>query len=160
MNREFSLRREFRCPAFLIFHLLSVVFVSAVQAGSVPDYVAVNLRTGEQIKLSQHFRNDVLLIVHIPMDCEGKNQFQGLQKLYQRYRDKGFVVLGLLTNGFGPKGPNKAEHFLSDCIEKYQFSFPVGLLENQQSGQGDDVRFFSGSGKCQASLQKVISVNI
>jgi glutathione peroxidase len=65
---------------------------------SVLDHKFANLMD-EPVSLCQ-FREKVLLIVNTASECGYTPQYEGLEKLYRRYRDKGFVVLGFPANDF------------------------------------------------------------
>ena len=70
---------------------------------SVLDHKFVNLQD-EQVALCQ-FSGKVLLIVNTASECGYTPQYEGLEKLYRRYRDKGFVILGFPANDFGGQEP-------------------------------------------------------
>src|SRR3972149_1994143 len=58
----------------------------------------------EPVSLCQ-FRGKVLLIVNTASECGYTPQYEGLERLYRRYRDKGFAVLGFPANDFGGQEP-------------------------------------------------------
>ncbi len=140
MNREFSLKWRLNLHAFMVFSLAFFCISLFVQADSRPNYSAKDVRTHSTVNFNDRFNNEVLLIVNVPMDCKGKGQFLGLQKLYQRYRDKGFSVIGLITNEFRPQIYTEMEPFLEECKKRYQVSFPL-FLSNGLSGVSDDPLF-------------------
>ncbi|MEJ7215179.1 redoxin domain-containing protein, partial [Staphylococcus epidermidis] len=59
---------------------------------TIYDFV-VQKNNGENYKLEQ-YKGDVMLIVNTASECGFTPQFEGLQKLYDEYKDKGFVILG------------------------------------------------------------------
>ncbi|MRI35037.1 hypothetical protein EOPP23_18840 [Endozoicomonas sp. OPT23] len=125
MNREFSPKA---CFAVLFCAITLLALPDSARpslAGTMPNYSAENIRTGTVVDIKNSFKGQVLLIVNVPMDCKGKNQFVGLQKLYQRYRDRGFVVIGLVSNQFRPQLYADKQHFLEDCRKRYKLSFPM-----------------------------------
>ena len=83
-----------------------------------------NLLDGTEISLGD-YRGKVLLIVNTASRCGFTPQYQGLEKLYQRYRERGLVVLGFPCNQFGAQEPGNAEDIGSFCQLNYEVSFPM-----------------------------------
>jgi glutathione peroxidase len=71
------------------------------------------------------FRGKVLLIVNTASECGYTPQYEGLEKLYRRYRDKGFVVLGFPANDFGGQEPGSNKEIEQFCRVNYGITFPV-----------------------------------
>ena len=78
----------------------------------------------EPVSLCQ-FRGKVLLIVNTASECGYTPQYDGLEKLYRRYRDKGFVVLGFPANDFGAQEPGSNKEIARFCRVNYGITFPV-----------------------------------
>ena len=78
----------------------------------------------EPISLCQ-FSGKVLLIVNTASECGYTPQYDGLEKLYRRYRDKGFVVLGFPANDFGGQEPGSNKEIAQFCRINYGITFPV-----------------------------------
>lgn len=66
-----------------------------------------------------------MLIVNTPAYCKGEKQFDGLQALYQRYRDKGFTVLGFPSTDFKERERVGEQALLDECRKYYRVSFPM-----------------------------------
>lgn len=92
-------------------------------ATSVHDFSAEALGGGE-VKLSD-YAGKVLLIVNTASECGFTPQYEGLQKLYQEYEDKGLVVLGFPCNQFGGQEPGSSEEIASFCKANYGVTFPM-----------------------------------
>jgi len=75
------------------------------------------------------FRNKVVLLVNTASFCGYTGQYEGLQKLWTRYRGKGFVILGVPANDFGAQEPGSNEKIKAFCEQNYGVDFP--LLEKQ-----------------------------
>ena len=75
------------------------------------------------------FQNKVVLLVNTASFCGYTGQYEDLQKLWARYRDKGLVVLGVPANDFGAQEPGSNEAIKSFCELNYGVDFP--LLEKQ-----------------------------
>ena len=71
------------------------------------------------------FNGKVLLIVNVASRCGFTGQYEGLQSLYERYKDQGLVVLGFPCNQFGHQEPDAEEAILQFCQSRYQVNFPM-----------------------------------
>ncbi len=80
--------------------------------------------TGSEVDLQQ-YTGKVLLVVNTASRCGHTPQYGGLEQLYQKYKDKGFVVLGFPSNDFGGQEPGSNEEIASFCSSKFDVSFPM-----------------------------------
>src|SRR5690349_2311611 len=81
------------------------------------DHKFANL-IDEPVSLCQ-FSGKVLLIVNTASECGYTPQYDGLEKLYRRYREKGFVVLGFPSNDFGGQEPGSNKEIAQFCQVNY-----------------------------------------
>jgi glutathione peroxidase len=97
----------------------------AVQAGagSFHDLQAVGL-DGQPVELSR-YRGRVLLVVNTASQCGFTPQYEGLEALYQKYRDRGLVVLGFPCNDFGGQEPGAAQQIHEFCSTRFRVTFPL-----------------------------------
>ena len=79
---------------------------------------------GTQTDLSA-YSGQVLLIVNTASACGYTPQYQGLQALYQRFKDQGFAVLGFPCNQFGSQEPGTADEIQDFCEKKFSVTFPL-----------------------------------
>jgi glutathione peroxidase len=79
---------------------------------------------GQELSLST-YDGKVLLIVNTASKCMFTNQFKELQELYDRYKDKGFSVLGFPTNQFGEQEPGTNQEINQFCEINYGVTFPM-----------------------------------
>ena len=86
--------------------------------------IAVKTITGKEIQLSE-YQGKVLLIVNTASKCGFTPQFESLQKLYDKYFDKGFSVLGFPCNQFGEQDPGSDAEIQSFCSLNYGVTFPM-----------------------------------
>ncbi|HSP57784.1 MAG TPA: glutathione peroxidase [Halomonas sp.] len=70
-------------------------------------------------------RGQVLLIVNVASRCGFTPQLRELERLYRRYRDRGFMVIGFPCNQFARQSPESALDFCTLSAREYQVSFPL-----------------------------------
>ena len=80
-------------------------------------------RLGEEHSMSE-YRGKTLLIVNTATGCGFTPQYEGLEKLYRKYKDKGFEILDFPCNQFGKQAPGTGEEIHEFCQLKYDTSFP------------------------------------
>jgi len=71
------------------------------------------------------YRSKTLLIVNVASKCGFTPQYKGLQALYNKFKDRGFVVLGFPCNQFGHQEPGDAEEIEQFCTRNYSITFPL-----------------------------------
>ena len=79
---------------------------------------------GDQLNLSE-FRGKTLLIVNVASKCGFTKQYADLQKLYELYVDKGFVVIGIPSNQFGGQEPSSESEIKDFCETNFNITFPM-----------------------------------
>ena len=79
---------------------------------------------GKRVKLAQH-KGKVLLIVNTASRCGFTPQFDGLEALWQAYKDQGLVVLGFPSNEFGNQDPGSNDEIAEFCRMNFGVSFPM-----------------------------------
>jgi glutathione peroxidase len=80
--------------------------------------------TGDKIPLNR-YENQVMLIVNTASKCGFTPQYEGLEALYAKYKDKGLVVLGFPCNQFGGQEPGSESEIAEFCQLNYGVSFPM-----------------------------------
>lgn len=79
---------------------------------------------GRPVPLNQ-YKGKVLLIVNTATQCGFTPQLEGLEKLYQKYKSKGLVVMGFPTNQFAKQEPGDNDHIAQVCQINYGVTFPM-----------------------------------
>ncbi|NLY81545.1 MAG: glutathione peroxidase [Clostridiales bacterium] len=79
---------------------------------------------GDSVKLSS-LEGKVLLIVNTASKCGFTPQFQGLEELYEKYKDKGLMILGFPCNQFKNQDPGDNKEILDFCQLNYGVTFPM-----------------------------------
>jgi glutathione peroxidase len=87
------------------------------------DFSAQTL-DGKPVPLIEH-RGKVLLIVNTASKCGFTPQYEGLEALHRKYKDRGLVILGFPCNQFGAQEPGDADEIANFCSLTYDVSFPM-----------------------------------
>lgn len=80
--------------------------------------------TGQEIDLAQ-YKGKVLLVVNVASKCGLTPQYEDLEALYERYQDKGLVVLAFPCNQFGGQEPGSNAQIAEFCSATYKVKFPL-----------------------------------
>ena len=94
-----------------------------VNAASVYDFTLKDI-DGNDVKLDK-YKGSVVMLVNTASRCGYTPQYEGLQKIYDKYKDKGFVVLGFPANNFMGQEPGTEKEIKEFCTLKYKVSFPM-----------------------------------
>ncbi|EFM25078.1 glutathione peroxidase [Peptoniphilus duerdenii] len=86
------------------------------------DYI-VKDNEGRDISLKD-FEGKVLLIVNTATKCGFTPQYEGLEALYEKYKDRGFVILDFPCNQFGGQAPGNSDEIKSFCSLNFGTTFP------------------------------------
>ncbi|MBK7706299.1 MAG: glutathione peroxidase [Acidobacteria bacterium] len=108
--------------AVYAFSLRTVPAVPPVET-SVHDFTMKNI-DGREIRLDE-YKDKVVLIVNTASKCGLTPQYEGLQNLYDKYKDKGFFVLGFPANNFMRQDPGTEQEIKEFCTLKYKVTFPM-----------------------------------
>ena len=84
---------------------------------------------------AKQLSNKVVLFVNVASKCGFTDQYDGLQDLWERYRERGLVIVGVPSNQFGGQEPGSSDEIASFCRVNYGVDFP--LLEKQRV-KGED----------------------
>jgi glutathione peroxidase len=98
------------------------------------------LQTGEPQSLCQ-FRGKVLLVVNTASFCGYTSQYEGLEALYRKYKDRGLVVVGFPTNDIGTQEPGTNNEIAELCRTTYGIQFP--MFEKTSVGRLDANPFYA-----------------
>jgi glutathione peroxidase len=123
-------------PPLSLVALLSALLLStpalaqqspSPQANACPqllDHEFNRLQTGKPESLCQ-YRGKVLLIVNTASYCGYTHQYEGLEAMYRKYKDRGLVVLGFPSNDFGAQEPGSNKEIAEFCRLTYGVQFPM-----------------------------------
>lgn len=107
----------------LIVVFLQIAVIRAQKDASVYDFRVTDIK-GNQQSLKA-YKGKVVLIVNVASKCGLTKQYDGLEALYKKYKDKGFVVLGFPCNQFMGQEPGTEEEIAEFCSVSYGVTFPL-----------------------------------
>jgi glutathione peroxidase len=103
--------------------LILIPMMSLAQTGSFYDFKVTDI-DGNEFSFGQ-LRGKKVMIVNVASKCGYTSQYEGLEELYQQYKDKDFVILGFPANNFGKQEPGTNEEIKEFCTLNYGVTFPM-----------------------------------
>ncbi|TCZ72205.1 glutathione peroxidase [Flaviaesturariibacter aridisoli] len=113
--------------------ILATLFTMLLTANSIYDFKVDGL-SGGTIDFAQ-FKGKKILIVNTASECGYTPQYDGLEKLYETYKDK-LVIVGFPANNFGAQEPGSNEQIGAFCRKNYGVTFPMAA---KVSVKGEDI---------------------
>ncbi len=104
---------------------LAVAGFAGAEGQSLLDYDFRRLASEETINLANEFSGNVVLVVNTASKCGNTPQYDGLEKLYQEYGERGFTVVGIPSNDFMGQEPGTEEEIQEFCRLTYKVKFPM-----------------------------------
>src|SRR6201995_1085730 len=99
------------------------VVCMALPANSVYSYTLKSI-DGQPVSLKS-YKGKVVLLVNVASKCGFTPQYTGLEALYEKYKDRGFVIIGVPANNFAQQEPGTNEEIKTFCSRKYNVTFPM-----------------------------------
>ena len=103
--------------------LFAASFLLAANAKNIYDFT-MNSIDGKPVSLKS-YKGKVVLLVNVASKCGYTPQYAGLESLYEKYKDRGFVIVGVPANNFAQQEPGTNEEIKTFCSRKYNVSFPM-----------------------------------
>ena len=119
--------------AAAIFGLLFCAAELTAGDKTVFDYT-LNTIDGQPAPLSA-YKGKVVMLVNVASRCGFTPQYTGLEGIYEKYKDRGFVIVGIPANNFGSQEPATNQEIKTFCQSKYNVKFP---MMSKVSVKGDD----------------------
>jgi glutathione peroxidase len=107
---------------------------------TVYDFTARTIEGGERSLAD--YRGKVLLVVNVASECGFTPQYEGLEALHERFKDRGFAVLGFPCNQFGAQEPGREAQIKSFCETRYGVTFPMFAKIDVNGQQADPLYYF------------------
>lgn len=128
-----TLIREFKRAFAVIMGITVIGSVSLSNAAeknetTLYDFSFKNLMGGEEFPLSQ-FKGKVVMVVNTASKCNLTGQYESLEKIYEKYKDQGFVIIGVPSNDFGGQEPGNNSEISVFCELNYGVTFPMTQKE-------------------------------
>lgn len=114
---------EMKKLLLLIVVFLQIAVTQAQKDANVYDFRVTDIK-GKQQSLKA-YKGKVVLIVNVASKCGLTKQYDGLEALYKKYKDKGFVILGFPCNQFMGQEPGTEEEIAEFCSVNYGVTFPL-----------------------------------
>ncbi len=116
--------------------LLAVASIAGAESQALLDYEFRRLASEDTVNLSEEFAGDVVLVVNTASKCGNTPQYDGLEKLYQEYGERGLTVVGFPSNDFMGQEPGTEEEIQEFCRLTYKVKFP--MMEKTVVKKGGD----------------------
>ncbi len=120
-------------PALLLLTTF-LVGGTGLFAGSVYDYTLKTI-DGQPMPLAS-LKGKVVMLVNVASRCGYTPQYAGLESLYEKHKDQGFVIVGIPANNFGSQEPGTNAEIKTFCKSKYDVKFPMA---SKVSVKGEDI---------------------
>src|SRR6202522_665698 len=117
----------------LLLTLCVATVCLAIPAKGVYSFTLKSI-DGQPVSL-RSYRGKVLLLVNVASKCGYTPQYAGLESLYEKYKDRGLVIVGIPANNFASQEPGTNEEIKKFCSNKYNVTFP---MMSKVSVKGDD----------------------
>src|SRR6266567_4760686 len=116
--------------------LICLLFCAAavMAAGKTVHDFTLNSIDGQPAPLSA-YKGKVVMLVNVASRCGFTPQYTALEPIYEKYKDRGFVIVGIPANNFGAQEPGTNEEIKTFCSTKYNVKFP---MMSKVSVKGDD----------------------
>lgn len=112
--------------ALVLSSILFNLWGPTMQAANAENFFELNAKTIDEKEISlAEYKGKVILAVNVASKCGFTKQYEGLEAIYKKYQDKGFVVLGFPSNDFGGQEPGSAEEIKAFCTKNYGVTFPI-----------------------------------
>jgi len=110
--------------------LLLIIMISFLGSSVSANYekLAYDFRfndlDGSALSLSE-YKGKVIVVINVASQCGFTNQYEDMQKIWEKYQDKGIVILGVPSNNFGKQEPGSNSEIKKFCESKFGISFPM-----------------------------------
>jgi glutathione peroxidase len=117
----------------LVLGVTASAFAAPPEAKSIYDFTLKSI-DGQPVSLSE-YKGKVVLLVNVASRCGYTPQYTALESIYEKYKSRGFVIVGIPANNFMGQEPGTNEEIKIFCTKKYNVSFP---MMSKVSVKGED----------------------
>ena len=103
--------------------LMTAGSMAVAAAGSIYEFTMKSI-DGQPVSLKS-YKGKVVLLVNVASKCGFTPQYAGLESLYEKYKDRGLVIVGVPANNFMQQEPGTNEEIKTFCSRKYNVTFPM-----------------------------------
>jgi glutathione peroxidase len=116
--------------------ILSLLLFASALSGAAKNVFEYTLNTieGQPAPLSA-YKGKMVMLVNVASRCGFTPQYTALESIYEKYRDRGFVIIGVPANNFGEQEPGTNQEIKTFCQSKYNVTFP---MMSKVSVKGED----------------------
>ena len=126
--------------------VLLLLVATVVFGGSGVYQFMMNSIDGKATPLAE-FKGKVTMIVNVASRCGYTPQYSALEAVYEKYKDRGFVIAGFPANNFGGQEPGTNEEIKQFCSAKYNVKFPMfAKISVLGSDEAPLYRYLTGTG--------------
>jgi glutathione peroxidase len=121
----------------ILYQMKQSEISSAQTKGTMKSVYEITVKDidGKPVKLDR-YKGNVLMVVNVASECGFTPQYEGLQKIYQKYQPQGLVVLGFPANNFGGQEPGSEAEIKTFCTQRFKVTFP---MFSKVSAKGSDI---------------------
>ena len=111
-------------------YFLLIIIMSFFSTGATSNYDELaydfnfNDLDGSALHLSE-YKDKVIVVVNVASQCGFTNQYEDMQKVWEKYQNKGVVILGVPSNDFGSQEPGSNAEIKNFCEAKFGITFPM-----------------------------------
>lgn len=142
-NGDVSVKQEVcAMVARFIFVTAFMLWCAIAQADDCPDtldYSFKKLGSNEVVHLCDELAGKVVLVVNTASKCGYTHQYDGLESLFEKFRDRGLVVVGFPSNDFGGQEPGTEKEIEKFCRMTYGVKFPMFEKTHVAEGLADKI---------------------
>ena len=110
----------------ILITTIMISFFEKVEANYEKIFFDLSIKgiNGKELNFND-YKNKIILLVNVASNCGFTNQYTDLQTIYDKYKDMGFVVIGIPSNQFGGQEPGSNDEIKKFCETNFDITFPI-----------------------------------
>ena len=139
----------------ILTSIIMISFFEKVDAKYEKLFFDLSIKSinNEELNL-QKFRGKIILLVNVASKCGFTKQYTGLQKLYESFKDRGLVVIGIPSNQFGGQEPGSNTEIKEFCETNFNITFPIADKVNVKGENAHDIYKWAKKNYGQSTVPK------